>query len=153
MGASFQLRTATLEDLPALMPLFAQLDPAAAPLSPERAREEWERLHLHPGFSVRVAQDEQGFLGTYSLLILGNLVHGGAGTAIVENVVVDEDSRGQGIGLAMMRDASERAREAGCYKIALTSGLSRTSAHRFYEGLGFQRHGHSYLISLETSDA
>jgi GNAT superfamily N-acetyltransferase len=150
MDSQVMIRTATIEDLPALLPLLAQLDPDGTPITPECAQTRWQQLHACPGFSIRIAETREGPVGTFTILLMGNLAHGGSGTAIVDNVVVDNQSRGQGIGQAMMREAAALARSAGCYKIALTSGLSRTSAHRFYEELGFQRHGHSYLISLET---
>ena len=35
---------------------------------------------------------------------------------------------------------------AGCYKMALSSNLKREAAHRFYDSLGFGRHGYSFLI-------
>ena len=150
MDAQTRLRTATIDDLHILLPLLAQLEPDGIPMSLERAQEQWERLHACPGFTIRLAEDQDGPVGTYTLLLLGNLAHAGAGTAIVDNVVVDGGKRGHGIGHAMMREAADLAQAAGCYKIALTSGLSRTSAHRFYEEMGYERHGHSFLISLET---
>jgi hypothetical protein len=40
-----------------------------------------------------------------------------------------------------MGHACEECRLAGCYKLTLSSGLPREGAHRFYESLGFERHG------------
>ena len=40
--------------------------------------------------------------------------------------------------------ARGRGREQGCYKLALSSGMPREAAHRFYESLGFRRHGYSF---------
>jgi predicted GNAT family acetyltransferase len=37
-------------------------------------------------------------------------------------------------------------REAGCYKMALSSNVKRAAAHAFYESLGFERHGYSFVI-------
>lgn len=34
------------------------------------------------------------------------------------------------------------------YKAALSSNLSRSQAHAFYEAAGFKRHGYSYSIPL-----
>jgi GNAT superfamily N-acetyltransferase len=48
----------------------------------------------------------------------------------------------------MMKDAMRRAAQAGCYKLALSSGLHRPEAHRFYEALGFRKHGHSFVVEL-----
>jgi GNAT superfamily N-acetyltransferase len=48
-----------------------------------------------------------------------------------------------------MDDAMRLAREAGCYKLALSSNRRRERAHAFYERLGFGRHGVSFLVELE----
>jgi GNAT superfamily N-acetyltransferase len=53
--------------------------------------------------------------------------------------------QGQSIGRAMMEHAREACRQAGCYKLALSSNLRREDAHRFYDSLGFERHGFSFV--------
>ena len=57
--------------------------------------------------------------------------------AWIEDVVVDEAARGQGIGEALMREALRLAREAGAKTVDLTSRPSRAAAGRLYERLGF----------------
>jgi GNAT superfamily N-acetyltransferase len=68
-------------------------------------------------------------------------------------VAVHPLSQGEGIGSALMAAAMQRARVAGCYKLALSSNASRTAAHAFYERLGFNRHGLSFSIALEEAVA
>jgi GNAT superfamily N-acetyltransferase len=46
----------------------------------------------------------------------------------------------------MMDDAMAHCREAGCYKMVLSSNLKREKAHLFYERLGFERHGVSFRV-------
>jgi GNAT superfamily N-acetyltransferase len=46
----------------------------------------------------------------------------------------------------MMEFARSRCREAGCYKMALSSNLERDAAHAFYDTLGFERHGYSFRV-------
>lgn len=83
-----------------------------------------------------VAEDGGEVVGTLVVVILPNLAHGGAPYAVVENVVVATDRRGEGVGKTLMREAIERARAAGAYKLALTTNLQRERAHRFYRALG-----------------
>jgi GNAT superfamily N-acetyltransferase len=71
----------------------------------------------------------------------------------VEDVAVAPARQGQGIGKAMMAHALEQSRKAGCYKLALSSNLVRTAAHQFYESLGFERHGYSYVVPSENRSA
>jgi GNAT superfamily N-acetyltransferase len=48
----------------------------------------------------------------------------------------------------MMQHAMRQAREAGCYKLVLSSNQKRERAHTFYESLGFVRHGYSFQIEM-----
>ena len=56
---------------------------------------------------------------------------GGTPSAIVEDVVVAQDQQGRGIGRQMMAHALQQARDAGCYKLALSSNARRKGAHAF----------------------
>jgi GNAT superfamily N-acetyltransferase len=85
-------------------------------------------------------------VGTFALLVMDNLAHLGARSAVVEDVVVDAAHRGEGIGRAMMTHAVSVCREKGCYKMALSSNLKRERAHAFYDALGFERHGYSFRV-------
>jgi GNAT superfamily N-acetyltransferase len=153
MDGNCQIREAVRGDLPELLSLYFQLAPGDIPLKLPVAEAIWDRMASYPCFRVRVAEIDGILVGTYSLLAMDNLAHGGAGTAILENVVVREGLRGAGIGRKMMEEAMALARGLGCYKLALSSGLSRTGARSFYEELGCERHGHSFYVRLEEADA
>jgi ribosomal protein S18 acetylase RimI-like enzyme len=58
--------------------------------------------------------------------------------ARIEDVVVDESARGQGIGARLSHAAIERAAQEGVRTVDLTSRPSRVAANRLYERLGFQ---------------
>jgi ribosomal protein S18 acetylase RimI-like enzyme len=58
--------------------------------------------------------------------------------ARIEDVVVDEAVRGQGIGARLSQAAIERAAQDGVKTVDLTSRPSRVAANRLYERLGFQ---------------
>ena len=69
--------------------------------------------------------------------------------SIVEDVIVDEKMRRQGIAEALMRYAIELAREAGANGVALTSNPQREAANKLYQALGFQkRETNAYFYSL-----
>ena len=57
--------------------------------------------------------------------------------AWIEDVVVDEAGRGQGVGMALTEAMVERARELGCRTVDLTSRPSRQAANRLYQRAGF----------------
>jgi ribosomal protein S18 acetylase RimI-like enzyme len=57
--------------------------------------------------------------------------------AWIEDVVVDEAGRGQGVGTVLTEAMVERAQELGCRTVDLTSRPSRESANRMYQRAGF----------------
>ncbi|OGN98189.1 MAG: hypothetical protein A2Z71_01550 [Chloroflexi bacterium RBG_13_50_21] len=56
----------------------------------------------------------------------------------IEDVVVDERARGRRIGEALTRACLERAEEAGCQQVMLTSNPGREAANRLYRRMGFE---------------
>jgi GNAT superfamily N-acetyltransferase len=147
---SLHIRQAAEEDLPAVLGLYAQpgMNDGEA-VSLEQARDILRTMRSYPFYHLYVASDDgdpDRVLASYALLVMHNIAHRGSPAAVVENVVVDEALRSHGIGRQLMEHARERAREAGCYKLALSSNARRTRSHAFYESLDFQRHGISFVI-------
>ena len=58
--------------------------------------------------------------------------------AWIEDVVVDDDARGQGVGEALNRAAIAEAAHRGAKNVSLTSRSTREAANRLYQRLGFQ---------------
>jgi ribosomal protein S18 acetylase RimI-like enzyme len=58
--------------------------------------------------------------------------------AWIEDVIVDEAARGQGIGQILTVEALRIAEQAGARTVDLTSRPSRVAAGRLYERAGFQ---------------
>jgi ribosomal protein S18 acetylase RimI-like enzyme len=146
---SLQLRQATAADLPSVLALYAQpaMDNGKV-LTLEQAEQLFAQFSHYPNYRLFVVCDNDAIVGTYALLIMHNLAHQGTPSAIVEDVVVNAERQSQGIGRDMMRHAMALAREAGCYKLVLSSNQKRERAHAFYESLGFQRHGFSFSIEI-----
>ena len=142
------IREARDADLPAVLALYAQpgMDDGDV-LTPDEARAIWQQFARYPNYRLFVAEDKGGeIVATYALLVMHNLAHRGAPSAIAEDVVVAPGRQGQGIGRQMMAHAVQQARAAGCYKLALSSNAKRVAAHAFYESLGFAQHGLSFVI-------
>ena len=149
-AAAMTIVEAERGDIPALLSLYtaAGLD-TRGPHDETVARSAWDRMRLAvPGVKVFVARRAGIAVGTYTFFVLPLLAHGGSPEAIVEDVAVHPEAQAQGIGRALMAHAMELAREAGCYKLALSSNLRRVEAHAFYERLGFMRHGVSFSVEL-----
>lgn len=147
MTQDIRIQQASEADLPDILSLYASADMGEEPaLSQEAARAMLAAFSRYPNYRLFVACNEQGVVGTYALLVMHNLAHGGAPSAIAEDVVVAPNQRGQGIGKQMMAHAMGEAQLAGCYKLALSSNMKRHAAHAFYDSLGFKRHGISFVV-------
>jgi GNAT superfamily N-acetyltransferase len=147
--SSLLIRPATAADLPAVLALYAQPDMDDGDVLPiPEAERLLARFAAYPDYTLYVVEDGPRVVGTFALLVMDNLGHRGAPSAIVEDVMVAPDSQGSGVGQRMMAFAIERAREKGCYKLMLSSNLKRERAHIFYEKLGFERHGYSFRVDL-----
>ncbi len=71
--------------------------------------------------------------------------------AWIEDVVVDEEARGHGVGELLNRAALDRARELGAKTVDLTSRPSREAANRLYQRIGFvARDTNVYRYDLES---
>ena len=149
-AGSLVIRDAERDDLPGVLALYAQPDLDDGAILPLYDAERlFARFARYPDYTLYVAEQDGRIVGTFALLIMDNLGHLGAPSAIVEAVAVGPDLLGRGVGRAMMRFAMARATEKHCYKIVLSSNAKRERAHSFYESLGFERHGFSFRIMLD----
>ncbi|MET9465341.1 GNAT family N-acetyltransferase [Streptomyces sp. NPDC006544] len=138
--ADLLIRPATEEDLQAIVALLAD-DPLGATrestddLTPYVAA--LKRLTDDPHQHVVVAVRAGRVVGTLQLTIVPGLSRKGSTRSIIEGVRVHADERGSGLGTRFVEWAIERSRAENCQLVQLTSDVSRTDAHRFYERLGF----------------
>jgi GNAT superfamily N-acetyltransferase len=150
MNGSVSCREASKADLPAVLRLHAQLalDDGKV-LSLDEAERVFDRIAHYPDYKIYVAVMEGNVIGTFALLVMDNLGHMGAPSAIIEDVAVDPAWQRHGVGKTMMGYALQICGEKGCYKAALSSNLKRENAHAFYESLGFERHGYSFRTFIQ----
>ncbi len=151
-GASYVVRRAARDDVPAIVALIAADQLGAAreggDLAPyERA---FAAIDADPAQLLAVATDEAGAVaGTLQLTVIPGLARRGALRAQIEAVRVREDLRGQGLGHALLAWAIEEARRRGCALVQLTSDKRRAEAHRFYGRLGFTASHEGFKLRLE----
>jgi GNAT superfamily N-acetyltransferase len=142
-----EIRDARDGDLQGVMRVLAEsgIDDGVS-FTLDEAREHLQHMRCSPNFRLLVLLADGVIAGTYSLWIMDKLGKRGTPAGVVEDVAVLPGMQGQGIGRAMMEHALAVCREAGCYKLALSSNVKRAPAHRFYESLGFERHGYSFAV-------
>jgi ribosomal protein S18 acetylase RimI-like enzyme len=113
--------------------LVPQLSSSSAPTSEAHLVEIAEA----PATVLLLARDADGTIVGSLTLVLFRIPTGVR--AWIEDVVVDESARGQGVGEALNRAALERAAEVGARTVDLTSRPSREAANRLYARLGFEQ--------------
>ena len=96
--------------------------------------------------TILIARNDDAILGTLTLVIFS--IPTGL-RAWIEDVVVDESARGQGVGAALTEEALRIARAAGVRTVDLTSRPERAAANRLYQRLGFaQRNSQVYRYTI-----
>ncbi|PIR87502.1 MAG: GNAT family N-acetyltransferase [Candidatus Harrisonbacteria bacterium CG10_big_fil_rev_8_21_14_0_10_49_15] len=111
--------------------LLAQLSESRPTIDTARLRE----LVSDKNLKIIVAIESGKIVGTGSLVLVDQLT---TKKGSIEDVVVDEAYRGQGLGKAIMNELIAIAKESGAKKISLTSRPTRTAANALYPKLGFK---------------
>lgn len=132
VNRSLEIRSATLPDTPALSRLFDELGyPAPAETIAARLAV-LNRL----GETLLVAARGTEVLGFVSVHVTP-VLHRPTSVGRMTALIVEEKSRGQGIGRALVAAAEKHLIEKGCALVEVTSNQKLTAAHAFYERLGY----------------
>jgi ribosomal protein S18 acetylase RimI-like enzyme len=128
----------------ALTRLLPQLSTSAPPPTAY----DLETLVDSPATTLFVARLSGRIVGTLTLAVFR--IPTGV-RAWIEDVVVDQAARGQGVGEALVQAALDLAERSGARTVELTSRASREAANRLYTRLGFSlRETNVYRFSLES---
>ncbi|HEY2130665.1 MAG TPA: GNAT family N-acetyltransferase [Streptosporangiaceae bacterium] len=114
---------------------FGRLLPQLSRSAPPVDRATLDRLVSSAATTVLLARADGRIVGTLSLVMFP--IPTGL-RAWIEDVVVDQAARGQGVGEALITEALRLAEAAGARTVDLTSRASREAAGRLYERVGFQ---------------
>lgn len=130
-----------------LVDAFTRLIPQLSRSNPPPSRAELDEIVRSEASRLLVARDDTGRIAGSLTLVLFRIPT--AVRAWIEDVVVDEAARGQGIGEALNREALRIAADAGARTVDLTSRPSREAANRLYQRIGFeQRETNIYRYEL-----
>ena len=132
-----------------LVDAFARLIPQLSSSSPAPGADELSEIAANPNSVLYVARDTDSGVIVGSLTLAFYRIPTGL-QARIEDVVVDGEARGKGIGEDLTNAAVERARSAGAKSVGLTSRPSREAANRLYQRLGFeQRETNVFRLALQ----
>ena len=113
---------------------FGRLIPQLSRSSPPPGAAELQAIVDHDACTVLIARIDKRIVGAMTLVLFP--IPTGL-RAWIEDVVVDDEARGHGVGALINQRAIEIAQAAGAKSVDLTSRPSREAANRLYKRLGF----------------
>lgn len=123
----------TLELLEAMLRLVPQLTSNVQPPTPD----ELDAVVHSPCSTLFLAREAAtGEIVGMATLVLYHVPTGFRG--YIEDVVVDRNTRGQGIGEALTKACLNAAKKAGAPQVGLTSHPGRLAANVLYRKMGFE---------------
>jgi ribosomal protein S18 acetylase RimI-like enzyme len=120
-----------------LVEAFERLIPQLSSSSPPPSRDHLTAMVESDDTVLYVARVNGRILGSLTLAFYRIPT----GTkAWIEDVVVDAEARGHGVGELLNRAALDEARARGAKNVSLTSRPSREAANRLYRRIGFEHY-------------
>ena len=143
MTVDVQIATRVDNDL---VEAFQRLIPQLSKSNPAPTKEQLESIVASGSSQILLAKADGVIVGSLTLVIFHIPT---SVRAWIEDVVVDADARGKGVGEALNKFALAEAKRQGATTVDLTSRPSREAANRLYQRLGFvQRDTNVYRFEL-----
>ena len=115
---------------------FARLIPQLSKSNPPPTKAQLEAIVDSDACHLLLARDDAGtIVGSLTLVVFPIPT---AVRAWIEDVVVDGEARGMGVGAVLNTYALDLSRSLGAATVDLTSRPSREAANRLYQRLGFE---------------
>lgn len=112
----------------------------ASSIEKQKADEIFEKINSNKDHIIAVAEIDGKIVGTTTLLIESKFIHNGGLVGHIEDVVVDKNHQGKGIGQKIVRYLLEIAKNRGCYKTILDC---TDDVKPFYEKMGFKKNSNA----------
>ena len=144
------VRRATPKDIPRILELLVQVDMIHHNVRPDLfkgpatkySEEDLEEILGMEDADVFVSEDASGFVTGHAFCahrqVLDDAVLTDVRTLYIDDICVDEDFRGQGVGHALYKYVREYAKAQGFYNITLNVYCCNPGAVKFYESLGLK---------------
>ncbi len=127
------IRSAKSEDTQAICDLLKQM---GYPQPLALIQEKFEILHNDANSQILVAEERGKICGFLSLYFIPQIALQGDFAKICY-LCVDENMRSKGVGHLLVQEAERLARQRGCDRMELHSGMQRPLAHQFYLREGY----------------
>ena len=132
--AALTIRPARAGDQEELARLSIQL---GYPMAADAAGVQLAEVSGHPDHALLVAEKPPGLAGWIQISV--SRIFESPGAAEIAGLVVDEASRGEGVGPRLLRAAEAWALARGCRRVRVRSNVVRERAHAFYEREGYAK--------------
>lgn len=137
-----EAREVTVGLLAAVNELLPQLSEAARPMSASGL----EGIVAAEASRLFMAREQEKYYGMLTLICFAAPT---GRRARIEDLVVDGQARGKGVGRRLLAHAIDAAAAWGAWAMDLTSNPARLTANRLYQQMGFQSQAtHVYRLSL-----
>ena len=133
-GLTLSIRPARPADREDLARLSTQL---GYPMTADEAAARLSEIEGHPDHALLVAEEPLGLAGWIQISV--SRIFESPGAAEIAGLVVDEASRGEGVGPRLLRAAEAWALARGCRRVRVRSNVLRERAHAFYEREGYAK--------------
>ena len=152
------IRRACEKDIPRINDLLSQVLDVHHEIRPDLFKPDTRKYNdlqlaalleddLRPVF---VYEDDDGVVQGYSFCVLehpvGNNIMTPVKTLYIDDLCVDKNARGEGIGRKLFEYVKEYAKDTGCYNVTLNVWEGNGSAKEFYRRMGLV----PYKYGMET---
>ena len=144
------IRKASTKDIPRIKKLLQQVLEIHANIRPDifipgtakYTEKELENILSDENRPIYVAASEEDTCIGYAFCILKNQPFSNNmvpfKSLFIDDLCVDQNTRGQHIGEKLIEYVKEEAKKMGCYEVTLNVWAGNTLAEKFYEKMGFQ---------------
>ena len=112
----------------------------ASNIDKKSAEKIFDKINQNPDHVIIVAIMDRRIVGSATLLIETKFIHNGGKVGHIEDVVVNNEHQGKGIGEKIIKFLLRYAAELGCYKTILDCA---DEVKPFYEKLGFKHNANA----------
>jgi len=100
----------------------------------------FDKINANEDHIIAVAEVNGKIVGATTLIIESKFIHNGGKVGHIEDVVVDKEYQGKGIGEKIIYYLLEMAKNKGCYKTILDC---TDNVKPFYEKIGFKHNANA----------
>ena len=145
-----QIRDCTEADFEQIVGLLSQLWPDTQ-LDTQQLKEVFTRGLSSSHQRYICATINSKVIGFCSLTVKNNLWQQGY-LGHIDELVVNEQNRGLGVGSQLLDRIVEIARQMGCRRVELDSAFHRDKGHKFYEQRGFEKRAYLFSKQLDKRE-